>query len=755
MNKKLKLLCLLSTLCLTFSAAACNELFKDESTGSESISSETSVESSVDSSVDSSSEEETDVAPTSITLEASSSTIAKGSSVTFTITCNPATATLTDYDLSIDGEADFAEINNETKTLTIKSDALPEDINNKVIVVKATLKANPAVTAYKVITVSEEASVTYLSCDTINFIANKDSNKTIITEAYSWDGSPMEIDSSDLTYEVDDETVITVAEDGKITPKSHGTATVEVSYGNVKTDCVVNVMVAPEAIEFNKLNAHVSNVGVLHYAIEQDKVLDLGVTSDTKEGYTASTAKVKYKFQSLEANAPETVATYDADKGGILFHTTGKVRITVVSDSSIDGVDVNETYEVSKSITVDVNNGVNIYTVADLKAYANIANAGKTANFMADILLTDTDNFGTAENPYVTCLMKGSRTLQGNGYTLSTAQLSTMGQLTGQYNPTFLLFKNAGTTTAHSFSVGIYDLKMQGNTSVDVLVDDDVTRTYNRAVEIEGPTLAEYDSGSRALLENVVIKNVSINGFVLGVRVEHAISSTIDTFSVDNCYSNGLENCQSNMTLKDITIGQVGAFGIEITPDDMRNKDTASPTGSAGMQYNATATVKFEGYMKSNNWNNGASTPYMENLGFPIVDIVNSISMGLLDELSQNDAATKQALLEVMQNTMMNSEGAVNFSTLIFINPQDYFNYVLAGLEGNTQDRFCQFRTEEMISMRDLLTGARDNSNYDYTTKKYLVLDIVIDASIINAAYAGTNINIGQLLLINKAYQGD
>ena len=753
MNKKLKLLCLLSTLCIAASATACSMLSDPSSSSSESSSSSTSESSPVESSP----EEETDVAPSAITLNASANTIAKGGAVTFSIAYTPENATLTDFDLAILSGADFAEVNNETKTLTIKSDAALEAINGKTITVVATLKANPSVMAVKVITVSEEASVTFLSCETINFVANKDSQKSIVTEAYNWDGSPMDVEASDLTYTVQNSNVATVDEYGVITPKGHGSTVVKVAYGNVETECVVNVMVAPEAINFVNLNEHVAKVGVLNYAKETDKYLNLGVEGLVKEGYGASTTKVQYKFESLEVGAPATVATYDEDNGGIMFHTTGKVKVTVVSDSSLNDVEVSEKYEVSKSIIVDVNNGMNIYTVADFKAYADDANAGKIANFMADVRLTNDNNFGNANSVYEVLTLRGSRTIQGNGYTMSTEALTCVAQPEGQKNPTFLHFLPLGTTVADSFSVGIYDLTMRGNidTMGNAPAGSTGPRTYNRALEIAGPTLWEYDTGARGLLENVVVENVTVTGFMTGLRVEHAIAARIDTFYVANCYANGIENCQSNMTLKDITIGQVGAFGVEITPDDMRNKETANPSGSAGMQYNATPTVKFEGYLNSNNWNNGQSTPYMQGLlGGGIGQLVNAITIGLIQNLTSD--ATMQAQLAALMGEVAMDEDKLNFASLIFIDPGAFLNYILANqLEGNSNARFCEFRTDEMIGVKDLLEGAmNDPTGYDYTAKKYLILDIVVDAGLINKAYAGVTINIGQIVLVNKAYKG-
>ena len=695
-----------------------------------------------------------DLAATAMTLTPSANVIAKGVSVTFTATFTPEYATAVDYTLSIDGDCDFAEIDAETKTLTIKADALPEEIDGKQIAVKATLTANNAVSAYAFVTVREEAAVSFLACETVNFVVSKDSNKSIVTEAYNWDGDDMDVETTDLTYTVDNEEIITVDAAGKITPKGHGTANVTVAYGDVTTTCVVNVMITPEYINFEGLNAHMSGVGELYYAKGDANGLDLGVSSVTKTGYASSSEKVTYKFENLDDAQATDIAT--VGENGIIFKQTGKIKVTVMSDSSLADYEVNEAYEVKKSVIVNVNDGVNIYSVADLKEYAKDENANKTANIMADISVDDTNNFGNEYNKYLGLDLRGNRTIQGNGYTITTQKLSRGESAdTGKYS--FLHFMPLGNAP---FSVGVYDWTIQGNVNIKgehtdgtSIVEGNSTKiknNYYRAIEISGAELAAYDAGNTSMiLESAIVKNVTVKGFYTAVRYEHAISAVAEKVTIGDCFANGIENCQSHLLVKDVEIQQVGAFGIEITPDDVRNMKTNAPSGSAGRQYNETATVRYEGYMKSNNFNNGESTVYMQNLknelGISIGSLVQMATMGLIQKMS-DDQAVQQALLGLALQTIMNEKYELNFSTLVFTNPLEFTQY---NDKGNTENKFCEFETTEKINVKKLFENCMANPNYDYTEKKYLILDLAdLDLGL------GKLVNLGQVILVNRAYKG-
>ena len=690
-----------------------------------------------------------EIPATALTLTPSATTIAQGQTVTFNAAYTPANATTTAYTLSIDSNSPFAEITADG--LKIKDTANPADFDDKEIRVKATLDDNSSVFAYAFITATAEESVTFLSCDTVNFVANKDSAKSIVTKAYSWSGLEMEVAATDLTYTVVNEDVATVDASGKITAVGHGSTKVLVQYAGISTECVVNVMVAPESIDFSALNTYVKSTGTLHYG--KTGTLNLGVNSTKKTGYESSTTKVNYKFTNLDDDTQTNVATVGAN--GITFNQTGRIEITVVSDSSIDGFEIGEQYEVKKSIIVNVNEGMNISTLADLKAYAQVENKGKIANVLADLYVDDNNNFGDATNKYKGLDLLGSRTIQGNGYKISAERLS-RGTLEMSQSGSFLHFIHHGN---EPLSVAIYDLAFEGNVGcegkhndgTDISNGQDIKNNYDRAIEISGGKLATYDEGNTsAILERVDINNVSITKFYTALRLEHAVVANVSNVTIGNCYANGIENVQSHLKIKDVEINQVGAFGIEISSDDMRGHKapTVPVSGTAGRQYNETATVSYEGYYKCNNLNNGQSTPYMKGMGnLNVANIVNVVISNLLQEISGGDESVETQLMEILYQTVLTEKMEINFSTLIFVNVQEFSQYLTGG---NTENKFCEFNTTEKIDVKTLLQNCLDNHNYDITEKKFLILDLYLPGSALNIPVE--TINLGQLVLMNRAY---
>ena len=688
------------------------------------------------------------VPTTAITLTPSSTTITQGRTITFNVAYTPANATTSAYTLTIDSNSPFAEITADG--LKIKDSANPADFADKEIRVKATLNDNSSVFAYAFITARAEDAVTFLSCDTVNFVANKDSSKSIVTEAYSWSGMEMNVAASDYTYTVADKNVATVDASGKITAVGHGSTTVTVQYApGISTECVVNVMVAPESIDFSAMNTHVKSTGTLHYG--KAGTLDLGVNAATKTGYAASTTKVNYTFKNLDDPNATNVATMGAN--GITFNTTGRIEITATSDSSIDGFEIGEQYEVKKSIVVNVNEGINVSSLDDLKAYAKNENIGKTANILADLYVDDNNNFGDANNKYIGLDIFGSRTIQGNGYKISAENLSCgVSEDTRKFS--FMHFMHNGNTP---LSVAIYDLDFVGNVDYNGIHNDrgtdisdgtDLKNNYYRAIEISGAELATYDAGNtNAILEKVDINNVSISKFYTALRLEHAVVANITNVMINNCYANGIENVQSHLKLKDVEIGRVGAFGVEISSDDMRGHKapTVAVAGTAGRQYNETATVSYDGFYKCDNLNNGQTTKYMKAMG--VADIVNVVITNLVQELSGGDEAIEAQLMGILGQTVMTEAMEINFSTLIFVNVEEFTQYLTGG---NTENKFCEFNTTEKINVKTFLQNRLANPNYDITEKKFLILDLYVPGSFFGVPVE--LVNVGQLVLMNRAY---
>ena len=94
----------------------------------------------------------------------------------------------------------------------------------------------------------------------------------------------------------------------------------------------------------------------------------------------------------------------------------------------------------------------------------------------------------------------------------------------------------------------------------------------------------------------------------------------------------------------------------------------------------------------------------------------------------------------------MTAKEELNFSTLVFVNPFDFQKYAT---KGNTEEKFCEFSTTEKINVKTMFENLIANPNYNYKEKKYLILDLAdLDIGL------GVPVNLGQIILMNLAYEG-
>ena len=103
--------------------------------------------------------------------------------------------------------------------------------------------------------------------------------------------------------------------------------------------------------------------------------------------------------------------------------------------------------------------------------------------------------------------------------------------------------------------------------------------------------------------------------------------------------------------------------------------------------------------------------------------------------------------MEILYQTVLTEKMEINFSTLIFVNVQEFTQHLTGG---NTENKFCEFNTTEKINVKTLLKNRLANPNYDITEKKFLILDLYLPGSALNIPVE--TINLGQLVLMNRAY---
>jgi len=738
-----------------------------------------------------------DLKPQSITLTADKNKLIVGGEVEFSVNYTPNNATLKEYTLAIVGGTGQEYVNLNGNILAIKAGTDEGEIDGKTVEVKATLIADETITSTFTVNLATNVEIETLAATTINYNVAKDSNKYLQIHAYNSSDYLLDLDLDNFTYESSDPNIATITSDGKIIPHGHGKTVITITAlnGSKETTCDVYVMVPPKSLGFNNVSTKIANDKIMSYS--KLDTLNLDIDFEVDDQFVGCSQAVSYSFELLDEDGhkistPDTIATVDAN--GINFEKTGKVKVIITSNSSLNGVNTTED-EQSVELIVNVNEGVNVDTIAELKAFANQTSdkdsINREVNINADMYLTADENFGSNTNHYETLLFFGDVIINGNGYVISNTRLPLL-VVQGDANEgqDFLRFDpyinpsiprgQPGYYLDGGFSVEVNDLTVVGCGSVSGIYsgelesDKDKTlvipkngtkydyiRTYRRGIRIAG---GDYAQGrTNTYVEKLTLKGVEVKGFDAGIRIEHAVDALLDGITVSQCYGNGIESAQNIMTVNNITVKQVGAFAIELTPDDMKDKSTNNPSGTAGAEYNQTNKLTLTGNIDCENYNNGASTKYMENfkLGtYNLMQIVDTVGLFTYSEIAGGNQTTED-YLKLVYDTVLKKDtdgngtkDSLNLYLLIFINTVEEFTSYQT--MGNTEGKFAQYQFKEnlsdtetitnMINMTQLLTNcAQEGQGYEgYKKYKYICVDLNTGAQL-----AG---NIGQLVLVNEAY---
>ncbi len=712
--------------------------------------------------------------------------------------------TLREVDYTIIKGAEFAELNGSI--LKIKEGATPA--SNSEIVVKGVSKANADLETTITIKYIVPKDYSQISANNVEIFANNASTNYLEIEYLDDELNIIGANNLDFTYSSGDEKVANVLENGKIEVKGHGTTTITIiskANPSVQTTCTVSVVATPKQIEFseqNHLSTQIINTNKITFGMKNidntsDKLNLLFKGTNAIEGITAS-QNFKYTIKKDNTICPDSVAKFDSNSG-FEFFEEGLYEITITSDSRTGKVDISNVQEVSFTFDVQVNNGLNVRKVADLVTYAN-QDSNTTANILCDLNLTEKENFegrdlsvSPVTNYYRSLIFVGDRYINGNGYVLSAINLpiipgSTAG---GETMLKFVAYIDNDYENIHRlvdkkndpFTVQINDFSIIGQGTVNgthvkdaglSVIHSDGKRfncIYRRGIEINDEKFKDSSNKNKtsdlvqsdsAYVKNMVISNVKVSNFYVGLRICHAVDGLLEGVEIDQCFSNGFESVQNTITLKDMKLGVVGAFGIEITPDDIVGVES-TPRGTSGKDFNLSQSIKFEGTIDSDNYNNG-TTPYMQGLetqlGSSVGEAVIAITGGTVNYIvNQLVSAGKitSGQKEAVQNKLTTFLNSLMFKN---INGNDCLNYYLLAFNsigysnGNKEDKkgnrlFANYPDSELINVIDVLMnyatnvdGSTGESTYTaYKGMKYLLLDLD----------TGTT-NLGQIILVNQAY---
>lgn len=702
-----------------------------------------------------------------IYLTANTTSLLFGDTAELTATCEPEfggeTAT---YTYSVVEGSEYVSLSGNV--LKIKDGVTEAAINGQKAVVRVTLDSNPKVKADLEFNLFAKNSVDIVVSEK-TFIAGENALEILLPEVYDKNLNLVDVNLSDFTFTSSNEDVVKIGERaGELVPVGHGQAEITVSYLDAQAVCDVYVIVVPEAVEFTNLSTQILTTHKYYYSIEEALAFEFEFIKD--EVYKTSSTKVSYQFELLNKDG-EVVESGDSvakvTDAGIKFNTTGEIKVTVTTNSSLNGKNT-EDIEVSTSIIVNVNDGLNIHTVSDLAKYADANYIGKAANFINDIKLTENENFGyDSSQRYNGLTLKGDRYFYGNGYAIDLLDLP-LSEAQIRSNDLFY-FNIDGKENKHT--VEIYDLEIIGNYDLDeeyignVEADkgkDAYNGSFHRALSIGGSV-----ESIHGICEGLVLSNLKVSNFNVGLRIDHIVDGYVTDINIAQCASNGIELNQNIITLNNIYVGQVGAFAIEMVPDDIIREADGTLHGTAGYGYNETPETKLTGTITSTNYNNGKSTAYMESLnlgGYTIPDILMMITAGKIQYVSALAAEKTGLSVEECQMYFADlayrclfkdadaSQGLINFFLLVFVNPAD--ETFMGYNKGNQEHIFGNYTSEEedgnIISLDKILeeslyTLIQGGSYDNYKNYKYILIDLDLTSAL--------GFNVGEVLIVNEAYE--
>ena len=729
-----------------------------------------------------------DLKPESIALVASHSKLSKNGEVTFNVTYNPTYATIKDYTLSIAGGTGVDYVDFVDGELTIKSTATNEQVDGKTVEVKATLTADTTITNTTTITLVDAGKVEKLVAQNA-FIKYSDTTKKIEVDGYNGADEDATVYNDLLEFSSSDEDIALIdAETGVLTPKGHGVTTITVGYAGITTTCQVYVMVPATAFALENVS-EVIEAGNLYYSKADPLALDF---SFENPNFTSCTNAVKYEFALLDEHG-DTVATGDdvatVGDNGITFKRTGDVEVTITTNTSLGGRAYKDAANPEKSVllTVHVNDGININSISEFKAYSE-QDDNAVANILCNLNITATDNFGVAENGLHDSLeFRGDRYIYGNGYMLSLMDMPIATEASDECTLFHFDYRDRednSFTAGDHFTVEIHDFELLGNggydavatgnmnTGTSLMAGTNYAKTYGRAIHINA---GSYEEANGVIKEAktmtygyVTLNNVKISGFEVGVRMNHIVSDTsykslLNNLDIENTFSNGLELDQCQVELRNFRCGKVGAFAIEATPEGAEGTTTSNPTGTSGKGFNETAVLNITGTYNVSNKTNGLDTIYLQGLehklGMDINTAISAISAGtiqaILAEIPEGLRATIGAKLnEVAIEMLKDDEDMVNLFLLIFIDKGTDGRFATYN-NGNKNYNFLNYTFDNsrgnMISFTEALinvaTAAAQGQTYD-DYKDYKLIQFDLDTG------AGMMGNIGQAILTNEAYEG-
>lgn len=453
----------------------------------------------------------------------------------------------------------------------------------------------------------------------------------------------------------------------------HGTAVIEVRIKGtdiVKT-ATVKVIVPPDAVVLPEVFAERTDIDY-SFSMLDHNITASGITSageaklpfaPTVRGNGLVCQDLVFKFVHESGEEGNRVAIYDYEKGEITFKKTGKITMTVSSNSG-------SKTEATRTYTFNVNDGYNVNTFEELWLLVNnnqyqgqqinlvvmqkpdgsannyeygydivpmVALKAKADQTIDEILRGPRGDTGVSSNRIQA--VNKSLYLNGNNHVIDASQMRVFTEaeyddycerygITSRIENVSSLLSaepwnaggdvGAGTNNKKTYSVNLYNVETKGNMPIDYNPDD--YRNEGSSAMLIGGYTVGISIGQREYDCHYYIdaENLTSSGFNAGMNFIGVVGNgTVRNSYVYDCYSTGIFSRSNIMTFENIKFGPCGATGIELSYDECDR---------AGLNDNQNQQVTFTGTIDaSTNLNNG-NTIYFQNYLFQGVPVVNIIS---------------------------------------------------------------------------------------------------------------------------------
>ena len=701
---------------------------------------------------------------TEIKIEALGSTsVVKGNTVSLGITLTPQNASASLVTWVITEGSEYASV--KGSTLVVNSDA-KTGATVKIKAVFGDVESNEL--EFTVAATQEEINkqkyVLSLNKDDLK-IDLKDYVSTASIIATVYNGNWEKVTDLDLEFAVTSGSqFLDLVGEGysrTLVAKGHGKATVTVTVkGTDKSATVeVEVIVPPDAMNLPEVFKERQDID---YAFshknpttgEKEK-LPFVPTAISEYALACKDYKVTFKHESGVTG--DEVATYDKSTGEITFYKTGKITLTVISDSG-------SRIEASNTYTFDINEGYNVHNYIELNRL--IRSNEYTDQIINLVVMQKPDGSATGYTygydivPPVALLSHAEQTidkilrgdtsidsyytsnriqavnkglyLNGNNHKFDVSQMriftqaeydgyANRYQLTGSdyfANVSSFLSVEPWTSTGEdsdatrkTYSVRLYNLEVIGNCPVDFAGEKDgsgVIGCYTDGIYI----------GTRVYETQYYVEanNLTATAFKNGVTFSSVVGNgKVSNVKAYNCYSTGLVVRSSIITFENMTFGVCGATAIEIAPE---NCDKAGINNDQNQQVTLAGTITAD-----TNLNNG-NTLYFQNY---------TIQGETVPKIIEGNVAQYP---DIWVSHIRNSEKQFIFVSLIFND--------LTTLAPNTSEViYPAFQEGGIIDITDLPTdGSVD------TTHEYVRMPIYVTLPALGTVQAGTalfyNMNYGK-----------